>query len=442
MVFSIINQKFKHNSFLIYESINLLYFSVQIIMEENSTKTDSTLTSIANIDLIKQVNYATIYKVIEKKAPISRVKIAKVSKLAPASVTKITRQLLENGIITETARQASTGGRCAISLAPNSSALYVLAIKIGRATLSVSRYNLAGKQLDNKQINIEVQQSKQLIELLISEITKIIKNSNAENKKISAISFTLGGLINPKHGLIVYTSHYSFDNFPLVELIEKQFNIPAFIGNHTHCLALAEHYFGASKDNLDSILISIHHGVGSGIIIQGKWLLGENCNIGEIGHIQINPAGKQCHCGNFGCLETEVSDSIILEKVQEALNYGALSSITNKTLTIENIYQAAADNDPLCQKVVEDAATYLGKAIAILVNILSPEKIIITGKIINSKNTLFSTIKQCVARQSLEKFQNRLTIQATELQQDSTIAAFALIKQAIYEGDLLQKIRS
>ena len=128
--------------------------------------------------------------------------------------------------------------------------------------------------------------------------------------------------------------------------------------------------------------------------------------------------------------------------MQEALNYGALSSITNETLTIENIYQAAADNDPLCQKIVEDAAAYLGKAVAILVNLLSPEKIIITGKIINSKNTLFSTIKQSVARQSLGKFQNRLTIQATELQQDSTIAAFALIKQAIYEGDLLQKIHS
>lgn len=408
-------------------------------MEENNTTTGSV---IANIDLIKQVNYATIYKIIEKNAPISRVKIAEVSKLAPASVTKITRQLLEQGLITETARQASTGGRCAISLAPNSSNLYVLAIKIGRTTLSISRYNLAGEVLENIQITIQSEQTEPLVELIISEIDKIIESNKLENKKISAISFTLGGLINPKLGLIVYTSRYAFNNFPLLNLIETKFNIPTFIGNHTRCLALAEHYFGASKENADSILISIHHGVGSGIIIQGKWLLGENCNIGEIGHIQVNPAGKQCHCGNFGCLETEVSDSVILEKVQDALNYGALSSISNETLTIENIYQATADNDPLCQKIVEDAAVYLGKAVAILVNLLNPEKIIITGKIINSKNTLFSTIEQSVARQSLGKFQNKLTIQGTELQQDSTIAAFALIKQAIYEGDLLQKIRS
>jgi len=90
---------------------------------------------------------------------------------------------------------------------------------------------------------------------------------------------------------------------------------------------------------------------------------------------------------------------------------------------------------------VEDAATYLGKTVAMLVNLLNPEKIIIAGKITASGNTLFSTIEQCVARQTLREFQDKLTIVPTELQPNSTIAAFALIKQAIYEGDLLQKIQ-
>jgi len=396
---------------------------------------------IASIDHIKQANYATIYRVIEKHAPISRVKIAKISRLAPASVTKITRQLLDNGIITETARQASTGGRCAISIAPNSDSINVLAIKVGRKLLSLSRYNLSGDNLSNKQVNIESANGEQLIEQLLAEIELVINQGSSSGEKISALSLTLAGLINPKLGRVIYTAREGFNNIPLVEIIEQRFNIPTFIGNHTRCLALAEHYFGASRECLDSILITIHHGVGSGIIIQGKWLLGENCNIGEIGHIQVNPAGRQCHCGNFGCLETEVSDNVITEKVRTAISYGGLTRITPETLTIENIYQAAADNDPLCQKIVEDAATYLGKTVAMLVNLLNPEKIIIAGKITASGNTLFSTIEQCVARQTLREFQDKLTIVPTELQPNSTIAAFALIKQAIYEGDLLQKIQ-
>lgn len=403
----------------------------------NSQKINLT---IANVDSIKQINYAMIYKIIEKHAPISRVKIANISKLAPASITKITRQLLKNGIIKETAIEASTGGRRAISLALNSSLIYVLAIKIGRERLTIGCYNLSGEQLSNRYTNIGSSDGEHLIKLIISEIMLITKERNKLNQRISAISITLAGLINPKQGQIIYSSYYSLSNFPLVERIKEKFNIPTFIGNYTRGLALAEHYFGASRDCLDSILISIHNGVGSGIIIQGKTLLGKNYNIGEIGHIQVNPAGKKCHCGNFGCLETEVSDHIVIEKVEKALESGSFTSITPETLSIENIYQAAAENDPLCQKIVEDSAMYLGKIIAILVNLLNPEKIIISGKIIESKNSLFTKINQCIAHQTLPDFQNKLIIAPAELPSNSTISAFSLIKQAIYEDDLLQKI--
>tara|TARA_R110001583_G_scaffold21088_5_gene80296 strand:+ start:12555 stop:13781 length:1227 start_codon:yes stop_codon:yes gene_type:complete len=407
-------------------------------MVQNNLQTGSV---IANIDNIKQINYAAIYKVIEKNTPISRVKIANISKLAPASVTKITRQLLENGLIKETERQASTGGRSAISLAPNGALIHVLAITIGRDLLSISRYNLSGHALATKQVNIESTDGEALIEQITDEITLQLNDDTEFSEKISAISFTLSGLVNTKEGTIIYSSRYSFDHFPLVKNIEQKFNIPTFIGNHTRALALAEHYFGASQDCLDSILLSVHHGVGSGIIIQGKCLIGENCNIGEIGHIQVNPAGKQCHCGNFGCLETEINDDVILEKVKMALERGSLSSITTETLNIENIYQAAADHDPLCEKIIQDAATYLGKTIAVLINILNPEKIIVAGKIAKSGNTLFAIIQQCVTHQTLPKFQKKITIAPAELQQQSTIAPFALIKEAMYEGDLLQKLR-
>lgn len=406
-------------------------------MQQVSSKPNS---SVANIDLIKEVNCARIYKVIEQNAPISRVKIAKVSNLAPASVTKITRYLLEKGIITETERQASTGGRCAISIKPNSEKIYVIAIKIGRRLLSLSRYNLEGQKSVDKRINIESKNGEQLINLLHREIQTLINDEREQGNNISAISVTLSGLINPQEGRVIYTASDKLNNVPLAEILEKAFKIPTFVGNHTRALALAEHYFGTTKACQDSIVISVHHGVGSGIIIQGKQLLGANFNIGEIGHIQVNPTGEKCHCGNFGCLETEVSDTVIVKKVQNAINQGAHSPLEGKTLNIENIYQAAAYGDPLCEKIVSEAASYLGKTIAILINMLNPEKVVIAGRIINAQSTLFNAIKQCIIHQSLPEFQNRVEICPSELHPNSTIASFALIKQAIYEGDLLQKI--
>lgn len=397
-------------------------------------------SNVANIDLIKEVNCARIYKVIEQNAPISRVKIAKVSHLAPASVTKITRYLLEKGIIAETERQASTGGRCAISIKPNSENIYVIAIKIGRRLLSLSRYNLQGERSVDKSINIENSNGEQIITLLHREIQTLINDEQDQGNNICAISITLSGLINPLEGRIIYTASDKFNNIPLAEILQKTFCIPTFVGNHTRALALAEHYFGATKNCHDSIVISVHHGVGSGIIVQGKQLLGANFNIGEIGHIQVNPTGEKCHCGNYGCLETEVSDSVIVKKVQNAINQGAHAPLEGKALNIDNIYQAAAYGEPLCEGIVAEAAGYLGKTIAILINMLNPEKVVIAGRITNAQNALFNGVKQCVSQQSLPKFQNNMQICPSELESNSTIAAFALIKQAIYEGDLLQKI--
>lgn len=400
-----------------------------------------TASKVANIDHIKQINCANIYKVIELHAPISRVKIAKVSQLAPASVTKITRFLLENNIITETERQASTGGRCAISLAPNYDKIYVIAIKIGRKLLSISSYSLSGERSVDKRINIENKNGLELINQLKHEIQTLIDDEQRQNHNISAISVTLSGLINPHQGRVIYTASKKLNNIALVELLESTFDIPTYIGNHTRALALAEHYFGATQDNQDSIVISIHHGVGSGIIVKGKELLGANYNIGEIGHIQVNPTGKKCHCGNFGCLETELSDTVILGKVQQAINQGETSPFDTQTFTIENVYQAGANGDPLCEKIIAEAASYLGKTIAILINMLNPEKIVIAGKITTAQSTISNAIQQCIVHQSLPEFQKRVVISFSELYSNTTIPSFALIKQAIYEGDLLQKIR-
>ncbi|MFV2801318.1 ROK family protein, partial [Escherichia coli] len=86
--------------------------------------------------------------------------------------------------------------------------------------------------------------------------------------------------------------------------LEERFKVTCFVGHDIRSLALAEHYFGASQDCEDSILVRVHRGTGAGIISNGRIFIGRNGNVGEIGHIQVEPLGERCHCGNFGCLET------------------------------------------------------------------------------------------------------------------------------------------
>lgn len=95
--------------------------------------------------------------------------------------------------------------------------------------------------------------------------------------------------------------HIQVENWGLVEALEERFKVTCFVGHDIRSLALAEHYFGASQDCEDSILVRVHRGTGAGIISNGRIFIGRNGNVGEIGHIQVEPLGERCHCGNFGC---------------------------------------------------------------------------------------------------------------------------------------------
>ncbi len=103
--------------------------------------------------------------------------------------------------------------------------------------------------------------------------------------------------------MIRYMPHIQVENWGLVEALEKRFHVTCFVGHDIRSSALAEHYFGASQDCEDSILVRVHRGTGAGIISNGRIFIGRNGNVGEIGHIQVEPLGERCHCGNFGCLK-------------------------------------------------------------------------------------------------------------------------------------------
>ena len=196
--------------------------------------------------------------------------------------------------------------------------------------------------------------------------------------------------------------HYNVENLSLGPEIYKATGLPVFIANDTRAWALAEKLFGHSQENENSVLISIHHGLGAGIVLDGRVLQGRHGNIGELGHIQIDPNGKLCHCGNRGCLETVASSQAIRSEVAERLANGEESTLSDiEELSVEDICEAAANGDPLAVDAVEKLGRYLGSAIAIVINLFNPEKILIGGAINQAKDVLYPAIQNCIKEQSL-----------------------------------------
>ncbi|GEM74725.1 DNA-binding transcriptional regulator NagC [Vibrio sagamiensis] len=396
---------------------------------------------IGNVDLVKQLNSAAVYRLIDQQGPISRIQVADVSQLAPASVTKITRQLLERGLIKEVAQQASTGGRRAISLTTEVKPFHSIAVRLGRDYIQFCLYDLGGTAIVQDQHELYYSNQAELLSGLSEKLQNFINSCSHSIDQLIAIAITLPGLVDPTTGVIKYMPNTDIDNLALSDIISEKFDIACFVGNDVRSMALAEHYFGASQDCQDSILVSVHRGTGAGIIVNGQVFLGFNRNVGEIGHIQIDPLGEQCQCGNFGCLETVAANPAIIQRVEKLLAQGYESSLRQlEVITIQDICTHALNGDELAKQSLVRVGNQLGKAIAMTINLFNPQKVVIAGDITAAEDIIFPAIQRNVENQSLKTFHTELPIVASLIDKQPTMGSFAMIKRAMLNGVLLQKL--
>lgn len=394
-----------------------------------------------HIDHIKQVNAGRVYKLIDELGPISRIDLSKTSALAPASITKITRELIDAHLIHETTVQEATSrGRPAVGLQTDNEGWQFLSMRLGRGYMTIALHELGGSVLIDTKIDIHEVEQDDVLARLLHETDEFFQTYADQLNRVTSIAVTLPGLVNSEQGVVIQMPHYNVKNLPLGPEIFKATGLPVFIANDTRAWALAEKLFGNSQVNDNSALISIHHGVSAGIIIDGRVLEGRHGNIGELGHIQIDANGKQCHCGNVGCLETVASSQAIREEVALRLAQGEKSSIDADNVTIEAICSAAATGDPLAVEAIEKLGYYLGSAIAIVINLFNPEKVLIGGVINRAKSILYPAIESSIQKQSLAFYHQELDIVESRFYKQATMPGAALIKQALYDGELLMRV--
>ncbi|MDN6631780.1 MAG: ROK family protein, partial [Enterobacterales bacterium] len=178
---------------------------------------------IGNVDLVKQLNSAAVYRLIDLQGPISRIQIAELSQLAPASVTKITRQLLERGLIKEVDQQASTGGRRAISIVTETRLFNNIAIRLGRHDATITLYDMSGKSLAEEHYPLPERTQETVENALLNNIEQFMLTYQRKIRELIAIAVILPGLVDPQHGIVRYMPHITVNDWPLVNALEDRF---------------------------------------------------------------------------------------------------------------------------------------------------------------------------------------------------------------------------
>lgn len=273
---------------------------------------------ISSIYNIRNNNEALVLKTIIERGPISRAHLSEVTKLNKASISSIVTTLMEERFVNETGigDSSSMGGRKPIMLEFNASSGTVIAIDLGHNYINVLVTFLDGKIAFEKQYRQIIIEARSVSELLSSILDSIIEEIPTTTNGIVGCAISIHGIT--KNNKIVFSPIYDLSEVDLYNYLTDKYDFPFHLENEANLAALGEYTFVSRADDL--LCISIHGGIGLGIIEKGVLHLGNSGKAGEIGHSILFPHGKPCRCGNNGCLEKYASQQAIYETISEQFN--------------------------------------------------------------------------------------------------------------------------
>jgi glucokinase-like ROK family protein len=279
------------------------------------------------------------------------------------------------------------------------------------------------------------------LDKLVEHVNELIKESGIDSSKLMGIGISMPGLVDSHKG-INYT-YLNFGNKSVRDILIKKFNRPVFIENDAKAAALAEFRFGIAKRKKNVLVLYLDWGIGLGLILDGKIYRGTSGFSGEFSHIPMIENGLLCHCGKNGCIETVASGTAITRIAKEGIQSGRssiISSLVNDDLDkieIKTIVDAAHQGDQYAISILSEMGYNLGKGIAVLIQLLNPELIVLGGKVSVAGQYITTPIQQSLNTYCMRQIHEKTDIRISEMEQSVGImGAVAIVMEDIFENHL------
>ncbi|MNS27361.1 Glucokinase [compost metagenome] len=264
---------------------------------------------------------------------------------------------------------------------------------------------------------------------LCNVIQHFINELPISKDKILGMGINLSGRINFATGYSY--SYFYFNEEPLNKVIEARIGIKTLLENDSRAMAYGEFCSGAVNEEKNVLFINLDYGIGMGVLINGQLYYGKSGYSGEFGHIPFFNNEIICHCGKKGCLETETSGEALVRMFQKKLQEGS-SSIATVTkapeeIQLEDILQAAINDDVLSIELLAEIGEKIGRGIALLINIFNPELVIIGGSISSTGNYIQLPIRSALNKYSLSLVNNDTQLKLSKLGSKAGIMGASLL---------------
>lgn len=313
---------------------------------------------------LRQANESLVMNMIREHPGISRLEIARQSKLSPTAITMITARLVRGGLLFEEKLPATTQlGRRPTALYLQAKSRLAIGVEITPAGAYVVLADLNGNTVEEEDLP-----PSETPEAMLEQIhAAIIRMIDSAKTPVLGVGVSVPGIMEPATGRVIAATNLRWRDFDAIGALRGNIDLPFYYENNSNLSALAEWWFGSSLHN-DFVFVTFRGGIGAGVIAGGQLLVGASHRGGEFGHMSIETKGRSCLCGNRGCWEEYASDRAIVRA------YAGGGGCADTAL---QVVQHARAGDSLALGVLENAAEYMALGFSNIVMALNPGAIIV-----------------------------------------------------------------
>jgi predicted NBD/HSP70 family sugar kinase len=351
--------------------------------------------SVARADTIRTINRQIVLNYVRERAPISRAEIAHETALQRSTVSLIVEQL-KAGALVEEIEGESTGGRPPLLLRLRASGPVAVGVDLGATRTVVASGDLAGRVLEREEFGTDPDAARAL-----RRVTECVGGLVRKNRGlIEGVGVSLPGLVDFETGSALFVPYFRWRDWAIRRAVGAATGLPVLVDNDANAAALAELWFGRPevRDVRDFIMVLVEEGLGTGVVFDGQVYRGVGGAAGEFGHMTIGQnAPVACAAGGRECWEAFASERAALARYAAA----AAGAPGRGRVSFEGLMDRALGGEPEARGALLETGRYLGIGIANLVKGLSPEAVILGGRIVRAWALLEGELKQAVAEYSL-----------------------------------------
>lgn len=350
----------------------------------------------------RALHRSNILEMIRTSELISRTELSRATGLSQASITGITADLIQEGLIEEKQPGVSEGGRRPTLLAIRPDGVHVIGINITIHEIRVVIVNFEAevKASHTAMLGKDYYSPEEIVSMVALAIQACMWEANFSKDQIAGAGVGIPGPVDSAAGIIHFLPNYGWENVPFQQMLQERINHPVFIDNSSNNLAIGEYWYGSGKGIDNFLVITLENGVGAGMVLNGQLVRGHLGIASEFGHICADPEGPLCRCGRNGCIEAFVGNNSILRDARELIQQGKWSQTDVHPEDIhfnEVINELMAGNAAL-EAIYRKAGEILGLGIYNIITMLDPERVIITGKGVAAGDQLFGPMLEQIER--------------------------------------------